>query len=146
MNLLAEWLIWKVIQMNKQLIRAINKAHHMPMAKENFLGLVIMLILSKDVFRSNFDVAEFINKTFKISFLKYAVRSRTLMCAKICRHINELSEDDVKMTYMHFLNNINTLVIKFDDEIKSSHKSTSKNKHAIRNLNIWIDANKKDKE
>ncbi|EUC84527.1 hypothetical protein HMPREF1570_3085 [Klebsiella oxytoca KA-2] len=68
------------------------------------------------------------------------------MCAKICRHINELSEDDVKMTYMHFLNNINTLVIKFDDEIKSSHKSTSKNKHAIRNLNIWIDANKKDKE
>ncbi|HCQ8019065.1 TPA: hypothetical protein OL875_000001, partial [Enterobacter hormaechei] len=54
--------------MNKQLIRAINKAHHMPMAKENFLGLVIMLILSKDVFRSNFDVAEFINKTFKISF------------------------------------------------------------------------------
>ena len=132
--------------MNKQLVRAINKANHMPMAKENFLGLVIMLILSKDVFRSNLDVAEFINKTFNISFLNYAVRSRTLMCAKICRYINELSEDDIKMVYLHFLNNINTLDVNFNDENKSSQKSTSKNKHAIRNLNIWINANKKDKE
>lgn len=54
--------------MNKQLIKALNKANNMPMTKENFLGLVIMLILSKEVFRSNFDVSKFINKTFKISF------------------------------------------------------------------------------
>ncbi|HEA1230510.1 TPA: hypothetical protein RVE06_004466, partial [Escherichia coli] len=59
--------------MNKQLIKALNKANNMPMTKENFLGLVIMLILSKEVFRSNFDVSKFINKTFKISFLNYAV-------------------------------------------------------------------------
>lgn len=146
MNLLAGWLTWKVIQMNKQLIKALNKANNMPMAKENFLGLVIMLIFSKDVFRSNFDVSEFINKTFKISFLNYAVRSRTLMCAKICRHINELSEDDIKMAYMHFLNNINALDINFNDSNKATPKSTSKNKHAIRNLNIWINANKKDEK
>ncbi|EIM6185163.1 hypothetical protein LNN10_005145 [Escherichia coli] len=132
--------------MNKQLIKALNKANNMPMTKENFLGLVIMLILSKEVFRSNFDVSKFINKTFKISFLNYDVRSRTLMCAKICRHINELSENDIKMAYTHFLNNINTLDIIFNDANKTSQKSTSKSKHAIRNLNIWINANKKEEE
>ncbi|EFH9337091.1 TPA: hypothetical protein L6753_004522 [Escherichia coli] len=132
--------------MNKQLIKALNKANNMPMTKENFLGLVIMLILSKEVFRSNFDVSKFINKTFKISFLNYVVRSRTLMCAKICKHINELSENDIKMAYTHFLNNINTLDIIFNDAIKTSQKSTSKSKHAIRNLNIWINANKKEEE
>lgn len=118
----------------------------MPMAKENFLGLVIMVILSKDFFRTNLDVGEFINKTFKISFLNYVIRSRTLMCAKICRHINELSDDDLKMTYMNFLNNINILDINLNNANKSSPKNQSKNKHAIRNLNIWINANKKEKE
>ncbi|MGR1227230.1 hypothetical protein [Escherichia coli] len=132
--------------MNKQLIKALNKANNMPLTKENFLGLVIMLILSKEVFRSNFDVSKFINKTFKISFLNYAVRSRTLMCAKICRHINELSENDIKMAYTHFLNNINTLDIIFNDANKTRQKPTSKSKHAIRNLNIWINANKKEEE
>lgn len=132
--------------MNKQLLKALNKANNMPMAKENFLGIVIMLILSKDVFRSNFAVSEFINKTFRISFLNYAVRSRTLMCAKTCKHINELSEADLKTTFMYFLNNINQLDIHASDVNKPSQKSTSKNKHAIRNLNIWINANKKDEE
>ncbi|MCM7812729.1 hypothetical protein M8S76_05795 [Enterobacter hormaechei] len=132
--------------MNKQLIRALNKANNMPMTKENFLGLVIMLILSKDVFRTNLDVGEFINKTFKISFLNYVIRSRTLMCAKICRHINELDDNDVKLAHAHFLNNINTLDINFDDANKASQKISSKNKHAIRNLNIWINAIKKEKE
>lgn len=132
--------------MNKQLIRALNKANNMPMTKENFLGLVIMLILSKDVFRTNLDVGEFINKTFKISFLNYVIRSRTLMCAKICRHINELDDNDVKLAHAHFLNNINTLDISFNDANKASQKISSKNKHAIRNLNIWINAIKKEKE
>lgn len=146
MNLSAEWLIWKVIQMNKQLLKALNKANNMPMAKENFLGLIIMLILSKDIFRSNLAVSEFINKTFRISFLNYAIRSRTLMCAKICKHINELDEKNLKTVYMHFLNNINSADILLSDENKLNQKSTSKNKHAIRNLNIWINANKKDEE
>ncbi|MGM8715658.1 hypothetical protein [Enterobacter hormaechei] len=132
--------------MNKQLIRALNKANNMPMTKENFLGLVIMLILSKDVFRTNLDVGEFINKTFKISFLNYVIRSRTLMCAKICRHINELDDNDVKLAHAHFLNIINALDINFDDANKASQKISSKNKHAIRNLNIWINAIKKEKE
>ncbi|HHS9650004.1 TPA: hypothetical protein ACTW3N_003527 [Klebsiella oxytoca] len=132
--------------MNKQLLKALNKANYMPMTKENFIGLVVMLILSKDVFSSNLAVSEFISKTFKISFLNYAVRSRTLMCAKICRYINELNEHDVKKSHMHFLNNINKLDIYISDTNKASLKSASKNKHAIRNLNIWINANKKDEE
>lgn len=132
--------------MNKQLLKALNKANNMPMAKENFLGLIIMLILSKDIFRSNLAVSEFINKTFRISFLNYAIRSRTLMCAKICKHINELDEKNLKTVYMHFLNNINSADILLSDENKLNQKPTSKNKHAIRNLNIWINANKKDEE
>ncbi len=146
MSLLKGWHIWKVIQMNKQLLKALNRSSNMPIAKENFLGLVIMMVLSKDVFSSNFAVSEFINKTFRISFLNYIVRSRTLMCAKLCRHINGLSENDMKITYMDFLNNINTLTIDTNGDNKPTSKSTSKNKHAIRNLNIWFNANKKDEK
>ncbi len=132
--------------MNNQLTKAINKANHMPMIKENFLGLVIMLILSKDIFSSNIAVSEFITKTFKISFLNYAIRSRTLMCAKICRHINELDDATLKLAYVQFIQNVSLLDVETTNAPTSNQKTNSKGKHAIRNLNKWINVIKKDNE
>lgn len=54
--------------MNKQLIKALNKANNMPMTKENFLGLVIMLILSKEVLDQILMLVNLLTKPSKYLF------------------------------------------------------------------------------
>lgn len=130
--------------MDKQIAKALNKAFHMPMPKENMIGLVVMLVYSKDVFRTNIDVSIFLKKVFDISFLTYAIRSRTLMCAKICRHINNLNEDQFKQALFQFLATLSQIR---DDDLYLSdkdYKSNIKSKNAYNNMHKWLTGNKKE--
>lgn len=130
--------------MDKQLLKAINRTRHMPIAKDHSLGLIPMLILSKEIFVSNNDVFNFLTNVFDIKILPYASRSRTLMCAKTCRHINELNEDAFKDSMRKFSNFISFIDFEFllgtNDEVNTK----ARKQNAIYNMNKWISIQKKD--
>ncbi|MCR3695689.1 hypothetical protein M8456_11320 [Citrobacter portucalensis] len=130
--------------MDKQLLKAINRTRHMPIAKDHSLGLIPMLILSKDIFASNSDVYAFLTSVFDMKLLAYASRSRTLMCAKACRYINDLNDEDFKSSMRKFSSFISYMEIEAllnsTDELNGSARKQS----AISNMNKWISNQKKD--
>lgn len=130
--------------MDKNLKKSINKAYHAGYSKDSFLGLVIMLLFSKELLPTNKHVADFINKYFNVEFLSYAIRSRTLMSAKLSRVIIGMTDDELKKCHAFLLLALRNDVAILDEvDIK---KSSSKKKHAINNLNKWFSINKESDE
>lgn len=130
--------------MDKNLKKSINKAYHAGYSKDSFLGLVIMLLFSKEYLPTNKHAADFVNKYFKIEFLSYAIRSRTLMSAKLSRVIIDMTDDELKKCHAFLLNTLRSdIEILEEVDIK---KSSSKKKHAINNLNKWFSTKKENDE
>lgn len=130
--------------MDKNLKKSINKAYHAGYSKDSFLGLVIMLLFSKDFLPTNKHAADFVNKYFKIEFLSYVIRSRTLMSAKLSRLIIDMTDDELKKCHAFLL-----ITLRSDIEILEEvdiKKSSSKKKHAINNLNKWFSTKKENDE
>ena len=128
--------------MDKNLKKSINKAYHSAYSKDSFLGLVIMLLFSKEFLPTNKNAADFVSRYFKVEFLNYAIRSRTLMSAKLSRIIINMSDDELKKCHAFLL-----LTLRSDTEILEdvdNKKTNSKKKHAINNLNKWFSMKKED--
>ncbi len=122
--------------MDNNLKKCINKAYHSGYSKDSFLGLVILLLLSKDFFPTNKHAAEFANKHFNVEFLNYVLRSRTLMSAKLSRIIVNMTDDELKKCHAFLLFELRSDIGKLEDiDIK---KYNRKKKNAINNLNKWI--------
>ncbi|HGM5293818.1 TPA: hypothetical protein ACKP0P_000348 [Serratia marcescens] len=126
--------------MDKNLKKSLNKAYHSPYSKDSFLGLTIMLLFSKEFLPTNKHAADFVKKYFKVEFLSYAIRSRTLMSAKLSRIILDMTDDELKKCHAFLI-----LTLKYDIEIFEEvdiKKSNSKKKNAINNLNKWFSMKK----
>ncbi|HCT8723776.1 TPA: hypothetical protein OUA76_000418, partial [Proteus mirabilis] len=78
------------------IIFMLRKLKHGNIAKENLIGIIIMLLLSKNLFKRNIDVAEYVENTFGIELLPYAVRSRTIIIAKLCRTLVNITDLEAK--------------------------------------------------
>ncbi|MFE8152949.1 hypothetical protein RBA63_13855 [Brenneria goodwinii] len=130
--------------MDKNLKKSINRAYHMVYSKDSFLGLTIMLIFSKELFPTNKTVSEFIYRIFDLEFLNYALRSRTLMVAKLARKINDMNEDELKKRYDALLFDLrSTIELTEGIDVK---RSNTKKKNAINNLNKWFSMKKESDE
>lgn len=127
--------------MKKNIITDIIKAdENNPITKDKFIGIVVMLTLSRDFFSSNTSVSSFLNEVFGLHFLNYAVRSRTLMCAKTSRHINDLSEGELEKSIYKMKAVIMCHTEKFNiekNEIIAKPKMHKK-KSAFDNMNKWM--------
>lgn len=125
--------------MDKYLKKIIFRAAHVALTKDNILGMTIMLVLSKEFLPTNKHVSEFIKQIFGITFLNYAVRSRTLMVAKLARKINDMDEDELKAV-------VPLLVVMARESLISEEEEliirSNKKKNAIKNLNKWIGSKK----
>lgn len=130
--------------MDNNLKKYINKTFHSAYSKDSFLGLIIMLIFSKEFLPTNKYVADFARQYFKVEFLSYAIRSRTLMSAKLSRVIIDMTNDDLKKCYDSLLI---TLRAEFETlEEVDTKKINSKKKNAINNLNKWFGIKKEGDE
>lgn len=123
--------------MDKFLLKAINRSAHLGFQKENMIGLIVMLILSRDVFNKNLDVANFIESIFGVKFPNYAMRSRTLMIAKLVRYINLLDEGDIEKSYKKLSTGLVEIRDNAYDEVKTI-KEKNKNNNAFSNMHKWI--------
>lgn len=104
-------------------------------SKEAFIGIIVSLLLDKQLFRTNSDVGEFIKFIFDIELPLYTLRSRTLMLARICKIINDTDdkslENQIKRTYT-FIKKITS-----ESETVTLSHSTDKN-NSLTNMNKWI--------
>lgn len=126
--------------MDKYLKKIISRAAHVTLTKDNILGMTIMLVLSKEFLPTNKHVSEFIKQIFGITFLDYAVRSRTLMVAKLARKINGMDEDELRAVVPLLVGMARESLISEEEE--ELNIRSNKKKNAIKNLNKWIGAKK----
>ncbi|MBZ5486186.1 hypothetical protein HW452_01430 [Halomonas aquamarina] len=134
--------------MNSNALRLIKLFYNgEAIAKEAFLGAIISLILSKDVFANNTQVFDYINEVFGVSYLPYLVRSRTLMSARLTRHIILFDKKDVRK---HSLLTYNYIIQRLSQEENSEMINLSivkgKRGSALSNMDKWIDGILKDEK
>lgn len=94
--------------------------------KKNAIGILNTIILSKKIFKKNSQIVSFLDIYFNIKLPKYIQTSRTLMCGRISKYINQIEEYDDIINLLNLLykslfkidNNINLLRKDIDDVIR----------------------------
>lgn len=121
-----------------------------PLSKEEFIGLITIVIYSKDIFVKNEDVANFVKNIFGLSFLDYVIKSRTLLCARLARNLVSMNDAEIKNATSKVTLYFKTkeFIIQSDEDLSKNKKVLSTQKHnANRDVSTWINALlKKDKK
>lgn len=98
MDLLKEYLeIREKCAIDQELSKEIS------LRKVLLIAILQILILSKKMFRKNKDIDIFLKNNFGISLSKYMLHSRTMICGKVVRIINGISDADEMNIYMNKL-------------------------------------------
>ncbi|MEX5485896.1 hypothetical protein IC611_09125 [Proteus mirabilis] len=73
---------------------------------EFMIGFLSLVIFSKEIFKSNFELSEFIKDAFKIEYKRYVVSSRTLMFSRLAKDIVRKYSDGNHFTAKNTVVNI----------------------------------------
>ena len=73
--------------MNRQLILYRNELKNSKIQTYKLIGIVSELVLSKEIFKNNIDIEDFIVNVFNLRFKDYLYKSRTLLVARLTREI-----------------------------------------------------------
>ena len=71
--------------MYTELILFRNELKNKTIPKYKIVGIISELLLSKEIFRNNNEIEEFLDKILDIHFKTYVFRSRTLIIARVIR-------------------------------------------------------------
>ncbi len=102
----------------------------------DLIGVITIIIISKDIFKRNSEVGDFVNDILRVRFPQYVIKSRTLMAARVNRLLMELDESQIR--------DIKSNIIIYLDEIDHSelvekpilHKKKKKNENE--KLEKWL--------
>lgn len=100
------------------------------------IGIITTLIITKDVFKKNLEVKEFLSNVLGIDFPSYVMRSRTLMAARTSRLLFTVDEDslyELKNKIFTYIKNIDML-----DEKNMSNVKKTKKKNENQKLEKWL--------
>ena len=108
-------------------------------SKVELMGVMGIIIISKDVIRKNADVGEFVKYTTKIKFPEYVIKSRTLMSARINRILVNIEDESevrrINRKVLEYLDNIENEKIS-DGAEKTIRKVKKENKND--KLKKWL--------
>lgn len=122
-----------------QINNILKKLKSKKVDKETLIGFIVTILLDKNIFSTNHEVNKFIWLSLKIVMPQYAIRSRTLMIAKVCKHLISMPETDIE--YLKSVLYVNLIMVlseqtsiewHFDDHVKPVKND------ALRNMNKWI--------
>lgn len=102
-----------------------NELKNRNIPKYKIIGIVSEMILSKEIFKRNTDVKQFILRVFEIEYKDYIVRSRTMILAKTVRFLS------VTENYSNYCKKLAEVI---NEVIKNSDKDLYKGN----NFNGWI--------
>lgn len=110
--------------MNNKLKKFLEKNSKYKM--EEFVGYLPFIILSKDIFVKNSDIAIFFEKNLNIVLKQYIYSSRTLILSKLIRYIFDLPEDRQLHFIQLFCTSSNEILKKKEAEGNESDKQAKK--------------------
>lgn len=67
-----------------------NELKNRNIPRYRLIGIIVELLLSKEVFKRNSEIASFVKDIFGVELKAYILKSRTMIMAKICRDIHSL--------------------------------------------------------
>ena len=91
-------------------------------SKVELMGVMGIIIISKDVIKRNTDVGEFIEYVMKIKFPEYVIKSRTLMSARINRILINIEDNSE-------IRKIIRNILDYLDNIENENKSNEPEKN-----------------
>lgn len=100
------------------------------------IGIYCILLLSKEIFKNNSDVSEFVRKTIGISLPIYVAKSRTLMIARCVRIISTYNEEQQHNLCDRCYDILNTKEEKVLLEVNSTKSKQKKSENE--KLTIWL--------
>lgn len=105
-----------------------------------FIGVTAKILLSKQIFNKNIELTIFIKEIFDISFLPYVIKSRTLIMARVIKHINQLDNKEITTLTTKMRDYLIKLEIENSDNIKEKKEKVVKNKknNALDFMDKWI--------
>lgn len=99
----------------------------------DIIGLNVAILYSKEMFKRNKDISQFLNEVYNIDFRPYVMKSRTLIVARITRELNNKNQDELNEIRIKLINYLNP-----DSSIaKSKSKSTKQNSNE--KLKKWLE-------
>ncbi|MEI2282732.1 hypothetical protein [Paenibacillus polysaccharolyticus] len=90
-----------------------NELKNSKPARYKVIGIVSKLLLSKELFKKNEEIAEFLKTVFQVEFKEYVMSSRTLIVARTVKLIETLEDNDYvvskKLLYKYIDSKITSL-------------------------------------
>ena len=81
-----------------------NELKNKNVARYKLIGIVAELIFSREIFKKNSDISEFLEKVFRIEYKEYIMKSRTLIISHISKNIVKLDNFENKKELLGFIN------------------------------------------
>lgn len=78
-----------------------NELKNKSVAKYKFIGIVTELIFSKEVFSTNLDVKDFIEKIFDFKYSKNVLESRSKILIKVLNDLNDCTDCSIYVTNLY---------------------------------------------
>ena len=100
------------------------------------IGMIVILIISKNIFKKNSDVAEFIETVIGINFPGYVIKSRTLMAARASKIVFALDDNEIRQLKIKINAYLSKLINQKDDEKVVLSKNRKKNEND--KLEKWL--------
>ena len=108
-------------------------------SKVELMGVMGIIIISKDLIRKNVDVGQFVKYTTEISFPEYVIKSRTLISARINRILVNIEDESevrrISRKVLEYLDNIENEKIS-DGTEKTTRKVKKENEND--KLKKWL--------
>ena len=96
--------------------------------KVELMGIMGILIISKDLIRKNIDVGNFVEDVMGVNFPEYVIKSRTLISARVNRILVDVEDDaeirKIRKKVLEYLDD--TENEKLPDELEKTTKKVKK--------------------
>lgn len=106
-----------------------NELKNKNMPQYKLIGIVVELLLSKEIFKRNSEIATFVKETFGIELKLYILKSRTMIVSKLCRSIHSLDNPSSCQKKLH----------EFVDEKIEQLKKEGKIKNKKNEFDGWLE-------
>ena len=90
--------------MYENLILYRNELKNKNIPKYKIIGIIVELIFSKEIFKSNKEIGIFLKEVFNIEFKNYVMKSRTMIVSRVCKKILDDANINYKNRLIEFIN------------------------------------------
>lgn len=102
----------------------------------DLIGIIALMIITRDIFKKNSEVYDFVNDILDVHFPQYVIKSRTLMVARINRLLVGMDESQIKKIQLNLTSYLEEVNISEMEERFITHKKKKKNENE--KLEKWL--------